>query len=128
MYHGRIRQFARLIGRDAFVHLLGSLCEDWQPEGTLEEMLVEKIATGYWRLHVAYGYDAEFARSANEFFLSIDRTGRHATSIHRQLMQDMNQLERLQRQRKGEFVSAPISVDVTVSSFDADGDADALHD
>lgn len=31
---------------DAFDHLLKSLREDWQPEGTLEEMLLEKIAIG----------------------------------------------------------------------------------
>jgi hypothetical protein len=48
----------------------------------------------------------------------IDRTGWYATSINRQLTQDVNQFERLQRQRKGEFVPALISVDVTVSGVD----------
>lgn len=109
--------------RATFDNLLENLREDWQPEGTLEEMLLEKIAIGYYRLHVVYGYEAEYARSSAEFFLSIDRTGRYATSINRQLSQDMIQFERLQRQRKGEFVPAPISVDVTVSGFDEADDA-----
>ena len=49
--------------RAAFTHLLESLREDWQPDGTLEEMLVERIAVGYYRLHVAFGYEAEHSRS-----------------------------------------------------------------
>ena len=48
--------------RDAWIHLLESLREDWQPEGTLEEILVERIAMGYWRLHTVYGYEVDFAR------------------------------------------------------------------
>ena len=36
--------------REEFSHLLQSLREDRQPVGTLEEMLVEKIAIEYWRL------------------------------------------------------------------------------
>jgi len=103
---------------DAFDHLLESLREDWQPHGTLEEILLEKIAMGYYRLHVVYGYEAQYARSSRDFFATIDRTGRYATAINRQLTQDLNQFERLQRQRKGEFVPAPISVDVTVSGLD----------
>ena len=100
---------------DAWTHLLESLREDWRPEGTLEEILLERIAMGYWRLHTVYAYEVDFARSPQEFFGSIDRTGRYATSINRQLTQDLNQLERLQRQRKGEFVPAPIALDVTVN-------------
>jgi hypothetical protein len=108
---------------DAWTHLLQSLREDWHPEGTLEEILLERIAMGYWRLHTVYAYEVDFARSAQEFFGSIDRTGRYATSINRQLTQDLNQLERLQRQRKGEFVPAPIALDVTVNGPDPGNDA-----
>jgi hypothetical protein len=35
--------------REDFLHLLQSLREDLQPVGTLEEVLVEKIAVEYWR-------------------------------------------------------------------------------
>ncbi len=109
----------RLLPRDesertTFDHLLVSLRSDWQPEGVLEEILLEKIAVGYHKLNAVYGYEAEFARTPAEFFHSIDRTGRYATSINRQLTQDLHQLERLQRQRKGEFVPAPISFDVNL--------------
>ena len=116
--------------RSSFDHLLESLREDWQPDGTLEEILLEKIAIGYYKLHVVYGYEAEYARRSEEFFFTIDRTGRYATSINRQLTQDVNQFERLQRQRKGEFVPAPISVDLTVSGLDegVQGDVPKIRD
>jgi hypothetical protein len=116
--------------RPSFDHLLESLREDWQPDGTLEEILLEKIAIGYYKLHVVYGYEAENAQNSVEFFFTIDRTGRYATSINRQLTQDVNQFERLQRQRKGEFVPAPISVDLTVSGFDGEeqGDVPTIRD
>ena len=81
----------------------------------LEEILVEKIAMAYWRLHIAYGYEAEFARSRGEFLVVADRMGRYANTIHRQLLAAMNELERLQRRRLGEAVPAPIAVDVNVN-------------
>jgi hypothetical protein len=122
LQHGLLAK--RLFTRDeseraTFDHLLESLHGDWQPEGALEQILLEKIAVGYHKLSTVYGYEAEFAKTPAEFFLSIDRTGRYATSINRQITQDLNQLERLQRQRKGEFVPAPISLDVTISGLEA---------
>jgi len=84
----------------------------------LEEILVEKIAMAYWRLHIAYGYEAEFARSRNEFLVVADRMGRYANTIHRQLLQAMNELERLQRRRNGEAVPAPINIDVNLNALE----------
>ena len=70
--------------------------------GTLEEVLVEKIAQEYWRLGVAAWYEAEDLERQNPFkHPSIDRILRYQTTINRQLFQAMNQLERLQRLRKG---------------------------
>jgi len=44
---------------------------------------------------------------------SMEKLMRYEGSINRQLSQAMNQLERLQRQRNGELVPAPISVEVS---------------
>ena len=98
--------------------LLENLRRDLNPWNALEEILVEKIAMAYWRLHIAYGYEAEFARSRHEFMIVADRMGRYANTIHRQLLQAMNELERLQRRRNGEAVPAPINVDVNVNALD----------
>jgi len=98
--------------------LLENLQRDLNPGNALEEILVEKIAMAYWRLHIAYGYEAEFARSRNEFIVVADRMGRYANTIHRQLLQAMNELERLQRRRNGEAVPAPINIDVNVKTLE----------
>src|ERR1700686_102985 len=98
--------------------LLENLRRALNPGNALEEILIEKIAMAYWRLHIAYGYEAEFARSRNEFIVVADRMGRYANTIHRQLLQAMNELERLQRRRNGEAVPAPINVDVNVNALE----------
>ena len=98
--------------------LLENLRRDLNPGNALEEILIEKIAMAYWRLHIAYGYEAEFARSRHEFIIVADRMGRYANTIHRQLLQAVNELERLQRRRNGEAVPAPINVDVNVNALE----------
>ena len=97
-----------------FTRLLRSLQQDLEPVGTLEEVLVEKIAQEYWRLSVAAWHEAEQLSEANPFKrISIDRIVRYQTTINRQLFQAMNQLERLQRLRKGENLPAPLTVQVS---------------
>lgn len=97
-----------------FKRLLRSLQDDLEPVGTLEEVLVEKIAQEYWRLGVASFHEAEDLSRENPFkHTSIDRILRYQTTINRQLFQAMNQLERLQRLRKGENVPAPLTLEVS---------------
>lgn len=47
---------------DEFSALLDDLKLQLQPEGTLEEMLVEKVAVAYWRLRRAYRYESGLIR------------------------------------------------------------------
>lgn len=97
-----------------FTRLLRSLQEDLDPVGTLEEILVEKIAQEYWRLGVAARYEAEDLSQAGPFKrTSIERIFKYQTTINRQLFQAMNQLERLQRLRRGENVLAPLTLQVS---------------
>jgi len=105
-----------LIGKSnkQFTRLLRSLQEDLEPVGTLEEILVEKIAQEYWRLGVAARYEAEDLSQGSPFKrTAIERIFRYQTTINRQLFQAMNQLERLQRLRKGENVPAPLTMQVS---------------
>jgi hypothetical protein len=84
--------------------MLTNLCEDYKPEATHEEMLVEPIAVGYCKVSLVHGCESEFLGSGLGLLTSgADRLGRYSTSINRQLIQSMNQLERLQRQRRGEI-------------------------
>lgn len=47
---------------DEFSALMDDLKVQLQPEGTLEEMLVEKVAVAYWRLRRAYRYESGLIR------------------------------------------------------------------
>jgi hypothetical protein len=110
----------------AFQRLLSALRRDCPPEGELEEILVEKIAICVWRQRRALHCEAGIIRRAyvpdkhdpdkylNDRLAAIkdhlslpsgrdmDRILRYEASIQRQLALAINQLERLQRARKGE--------------------------
>ena len=76
--------------------------------------MVEKIAQEYLRLGVAAWYEAvELAKGYHFMRESITRILRYQTAINRQLFQAMNQLERLQRLRKGDQAPAPLNVQVS---------------
>ena len=122
---------------------MSGLHRDLAPVGALEEMMVEKVAVCPWRQKRALRCEAglvrrEFVgpgreledllqrmpgtnpdRAATHEHLSLplgpklDRILRYETTIQRQLAYAINQLERLQRARKGEHVPAPVSVQVS---------------
>ncbi len=113
--HGLLSKRLPLLGRSKrqFTRLLSSLQRDLEPVGTLEEVLVEKIAQEYWRLGVAAWYEEDLERQNPFKHPSIDRILRYQTTINRQLFQAMNQLERLQRLRKGENLPASLTLQVS---------------
>lgn len=82
--------------------------------GTMEEVLVETVAQEYWRLSVAAWREADQLGLENPFTkVRVHSLLRYQTTINRQLFQAMNQLERLQRFRKGENIPAPLNLQVT---------------
>jgi hypothetical protein len=122
----------------AFDELLAGLRRDFAPVGILEESLVEKIAICHLRaaralrcegglikhrqllaqstvslarvqVETEYRYEHIMLPEAS----SLDKILRYETSIHRQLVYAINQLERMQRARKGESVPAPVSVQLS---------------
>jgi len=54
--------------REEFDVLLTDLTSQFKPEGTLEEMLVEKIAVAYWRLRRAHRYEVGLLRQELDDF------------------------------------------------------------
>ncbi|PYX56281.1 MAG: hypothetical protein DMG76_15280 [Acidobacteria bacterium] len=96
-----------------FAHVLAILQQDLQPEGVLEEILVEKIAYEYFRMAAA----AQHYNDAALYVVNTSGGGpgnllRYDSMINRQLFQAINQLERLQRLRRGEDVPAPLNVQI----------------
>ena len=103
---------------EEFARFKEALWQDLLPVGALEELLVEKIAIECWRLQRAIKYETEEMRRGSAFVnipngVPMDKILRYQTTIKRQLFQAMNQLERLQRARKGDVVPAPINVEVS---------------
>jgi|SRR5579871_1019078 len=100
-------------GKKQFARLLANLKQDLEPIGTLEEILLEKIAHEYWRLGVAAWHEEEVLTKKFPFVNSpMPTIMRYQTTINRELFQAINQLERLQRLRKGDNVPAPLSLQV----------------
>ena len=111
-----------------FEELLRALAADLKPLGKLEEMLVEKIAVCWWRQHRALRYEAQMIHQRSEsasakrgrndqfdlpYDTELNKVLRYDAGIQRQLVHAINQLERMQRSRKGEHVPAPVSVQVS---------------
>lgn len=116
------------------------LLSQYQPVGFIEEMLVKKIMISVWRLkrvgiaeigmilknHGAS--DEEIFQSAKDGRVMVIEACelrdmipreedcknllRYETTIERQFYRALDQLERMQRARKGEMVPAPINVNV----------------
>lgn len=100
-----------------YVQLLAAMRRDWQPAGALEEVLLEKIVVEM----VRYGRWLTFERQVLAHLWEIgemDSVLRCQATINRHMYQAIAQLERLQRQRKGEFVPAPVSVDLHCSGLE----------
>lgn len=120
-----------------FNDLLDGLIRDRAPVGALEELLVHKIALCCWRERRAQRCEAglirqAFAKKSREDFTDgiepaagindhltlpssadLDRILRYEAAIHRQMVHAINQLERLQRARKGEHIPEPVSVQLS---------------
>src|SRR4030095_8830861 len=108
---------------------------DLAPVGALEVMLVEKIAVCFWRQKRSLRSEAglvrrAFAEKSSNFLREVnpereaikdhlclpearqlDGILRYETAIQRQLAHALNQLERMQRARRGEHVPAPLAVE-----------------
>lgn len=114
--HGLLsRRLMQLNDQNAkdFSHVLASLQQDLEPVGTLEQILLEKLAYLYFRIAAAAEHEHD-----NGCHLGIlngpggSNLIRYQTMLIRGVFQSISQLERLQRQRRGEDVPAPLSVQV----------------
>ncbi len=121
--------------------ILRGLCEDWEPEGYTQLLLVEQIALAQWRLRRGIraelgqirkqmsdseagiyrkpeGTELEIARQRLSIPQGFDREQiqRYETPIKRDMYKAIDQLEHLQSRRRGE--PPPPTVNVNVSKDD----------
>jgi len=104
--------------RIAFDALLNGLFHDLQPEGELEEILVEKLAILIWRYRRLIVAEAENSQAADflagdEKLLNREHLLRYEASIERSFDRTLSQLERVQRMRLGQPILPPIKLDVS---------------
>jgi hypothetical protein len=100
---------------------LSGLCEHFGPVGTLEEVLVEKLAVLIWRYRrLIMTETAEIKGMNDRFFFDfnldskiLDCFPRYEASIERSFDRTLTQLERIQRMRQGQPVAPPIKVDIS---------------
>jgi hypothetical protein len=118
--HGIFSRVAVLKGepRSEFDSLLSGLWEDLWPEGTLQGVLVGKLAVNLWRLRRLIVTDSPPENwGADAFgFPSVDRflILRYESNILRQIDRTLSQLGCLQRMRKGQPVPPPMKLDVSL--------------
>jgi hypothetical protein len=111
--------------RAKFDSLLSGLRDDLEPQGTLEEILVDKLASLLWRHRrlMSVIVEGERPRKRIEFILEPDLNEicptplevsvRYETTLERAFDRALNQLEELQRIRKGQPVSPTLNVHVS---------------
>jgi len=143
--HGLLAKgLTELDDSDAYEALIHRLTETYPPVGDVETFIVKRIAFHMIRLQRVARLEAEYITSeihppvkqslADLLGPSVVDPGlppavgargainlvsgfqRYETSIENKLYRDLNCLERLQRSRKGEFVPAPESIDVSIHS------------
>ena len=88
--------------------LVDGIWEYYQPEGYMEGLLTEKIATESIRFSRLLDYESKYLGQRQAFhFQGVDRVLRFQSAINRQLFQTMHELERLQANRKATQRSRP---------------------
>jgi hypothetical protein len=114
--------------RDVYDLILQSITDAMQPIGAIEEMLVERIVTSYWRLRRVLDSENDTIGFPDGFFISrhnpiatgtMQNIQRYETHIDRCMYRAIHELQRLQAARRGESVTAPIAVEVNTSGSDA---------
>lgn len=139
--HGLLRKRVQLMpdeSRYLFNKLNNDLVIFWQPDNLAENMLVEQLGFNYLRLKRAFKLETEFLQDAadeaersmetykkmgwnkKEYLIEhlkfddFDKFARYITSIQRQILRILHELERLQAIRKGENVPLPAVLDVDI--------------
>ena len=108
--------------RSGYQALFAGLTEDFHPEGTMEELLVQKLCTLLWRQRRLL--QAECAEIAQKTpFVEgdtpvpppdvLDLLLRYEANLDRSFDRTLNQLERLQRIRLGQAVPPPVKVQLS---------------
>jgi hypothetical protein len=129
--HGIFSKDVLLPGEDSFMldGLRNKFITEMNPVGELETILVERIISSTWRLKRALKSENKYVRPAMrdvnnmaDYLSGIDYRYdgwqnflKYETALERQISKAMHELERLQRNRRGEKIPPPLAVDIDLS-------------
>ncbi len=88
--HGVLSETVVLPNEDKaqFQELLEQLREDLKPQGALEELLVERIATCFWRLRRVLRYDFGHYQGGGSSLVSAEKRLKQLTDIKQEVAQN----------------------------------------
>ena len=155
MKHGLLAADLVVRGEDPneFARVFENLANEFQPQGPLEEQLVERVATCMWRLRRLCGieagifqyeiksiesYNADPTRYGKEKAVTlgaafrgdairvsaISKLSRYEAAIERSLYRALHELQRVQAARENGQQPPSIAVDVTVDGAGPASDSD----
>jgi hypothetical protein len=153
MKHGLLAADLVVRGEDpvAFAGVLKNLVDEYQPQGPLEEHLVERVAVCMWRLRRVYRVEAEIFQyeianiesdNAKDYLETqavtpggafkrdagregaISKLSRYEAAIERSLFRALHELQRVQAAREEGQQPPSIAVDVTVDGLGPAPDGD----
>jgi hypothetical protein len=99
--------------------LLSGLRIDLNPVGTLEELLVDKLAAIIWRYRLLIIAQMKVSKKRAEWFLDecgqpqLELLLRYESALERSFDRTLNQLKRLQQIRLGEAIALAPNVDLS---------------
>jgi hypothetical protein len=139
--HGVYSEAIIVLGEEQhdFDSLREGMAVSLEPIGSLEEGLVDRLSRLWWRMErvgkaemEALKAGADYAQRQHQkripepthvaFFTwttngsgHLERLGRYETQLEKSFFRILHELERVQARRQGQYVTAPLVVDVNVS-------------
>jgi hypothetical protein len=124
--HGLTAKEVVVRGEDpeGYTQLLDNLYAECAPHGEIETQLVCRIAFCIWRLKRGARMEADILADDWEnrtpyfrsYLVKWQNVSRYETTIERQMYRAMQELERIQRARRGESIQPPLKIEVDVPS------------
>lgn len=127
--HGLLSQQILFEGEDAdeLLAFEKRLRAELSPSSEIELLLVDKIASSFWRLKRALSFEKDDVIFTSDFDGTVglkadaDRFFRYETMLERGIYKALHELERIQARRNGVNVPPPMALDVDVSGGKENG-------
>lgn len=133
--HGLLSKEVLLEGENeqSLSRLRDAIHQNLKPEGAIEELLVERVVSGVWRLRRALSVEAtamEYYKDSSFPMLSddpekksitdsfdnevVEKIIRYETTIERGIYKALHELERMQGKRSGQKTPLPSVLDINL--------------